>query len=563
MTAFSTASKHASHSSGAERIISSSKQRKDNLHLDLEDAIINNPSLTVPCHKSCISSYTSSAHIQRYLANQTTDSANTCSEPTPAKRSRRSNSDTFDFMQHCIFCGEECLLNSDDRHHDRWRHVVLCRTAEYGKDKKTLKEVILDVCNKRQDEDAAKVQLRLQGALSDLHAADARYHKDCYTGFMSPRSIRAAGRYDERKDDVDDALDAVVEMIRNEPSIIRNSVDLFDSYVSRGGDKLTRRFLLQKLSDLFGPDLLILSSPGIASIVVLRSAASCALKVVDDSDNGNVLVEKVAKQIAQESKNLARENDVYSTSINLESCFAEVSPTLRLLLTSISKKINTTLQFAMIGNMITCAVTNRPTALQVALGVKVREKSVIEHLYSFGVTCSYKEVLQFKASAASSAALRTELMGISAVNDSFIQAVADNFDANISSQNGLKSTHSVALLLTQPKEVNDKPQAKGETIKRIHKDAMKEPVAPDIPVYRYEKPKKPDMPPSIVQRTPLPLKIIASQNISVHRAQESDFLFLKTVASEEEPLEDGGYNTREARIQGCKAINTSGLYPFD
>ena len=132
-------------------------------------------------------------------------------------------------------------------------------------------------------------------------------------------------------------------------------------HVSSGGNKLTRRFLLQKLFDLFGPDLLILSSPGIASIAVLRSAASCALKVVDDGENDNVLVEKVAKQIAQESKNLPRENDVYSTSINLESWFAEVSPTLCLLLTSISKKLNMTLPSAMIGNMITCAVTNRPT----------------------------------------------------------------------------------------------------------------------------------------------------------------------------------------------------------
>ena len=91
----------------------------------------------------------------------------------------------------------------------------------------------------------------------------------------------------------------------------------------------------------------------------------------------------------------------------------------------------------------------------------------------------------------------------------------------------------------------------GETIRRIQKDAMKEPVDPDIPVYRYEKPKKPDMPPSIVQWTPLPLRSLLHRHFSVHRAQESDFLFLKTVASEEVPLEYGGYNTREARIPGC------------
>ena len=32
-----------------------------------------------------------------------------------------------------------------------------------------------------------------------------------------------------------------------------------------------------------------------------------------------------------------------------------------------------------------------------------------------------------------------------------VQVVAHNFDANISSQNGLKSTHGLAMLSTQPK----------------------------------------------------------------------------------------------------------------
>ena len=40
----------------------------------------------------------------------------------------------------------------------------------------------------------------------------------------------------------------------------------------------------------------------------------------------------------------------------------------------------------MIGNVITCMVTNTYTSLQTTLGITVRQKSVIECLHTFGVT---------------------------------------------------------------------------------------------------------------------------------------------------------------------------------
>ena len=58
---------------------------------------------------------------------------------------------------------------------------VLCRTADHGKDKKgrprkIFKDVLLEVCKKRDDILGDPVMVRLQGAPSDLHAADARYY---------------------------------------------------------------------------------------------------------------------------------------------------------------------------------------------------------------------------------------------------------------------------------------------------------------------------------------------------------------------------------------------------
>ena len=43
----------------------------------------------------------------------------------------------------------------------------------------TSKDIILKQCKVRADDWADVVMMRVTGAPSDLHASDARYHKDC------------------------------------------------------------------------------------------------------------------------------------------------------------------------------------------------------------------------------------------------------------------------------------------------------------------------------------------------------------------------------------------------
>ena len=100
--------------------------------------------------------------------------------------------------------------------------------------------------------------------------------------------------------------------------------------------------------------------------------------------------------------------------------------------------------------MVTCAVSNKSTQLQIAIGGVFRSKPNIELLHTYGVKCSYAEVLCFKSSATHAAAKTRENIGISFTGGDLIQTVADNYDANISPPNSLKSTHSLAILLTQP-----------------------------------------------------------------------------------------------------------------
>jgi len=117
---------------------------------------------------------------------------------------------------------------------------------------------------------------------------------------------------------------------------------------------------------------------------------------------------------------------------------------------------------------------------QIALGIVLNRKGLIEQLYDFLVSCSYDEVLWFKPSVAAAAVSSASLRGNAHAKDSLVQLVSDNFDAQISLRNGLLSTHSVAMLLTfVDKHGKDDPT--DHTFRRITKDEMKDQIDEDIP----------------------------------------------------------------------------------
>ena len=65
---------------------------------------------------------------------------------------------------------------------------------------------------------ASEVRVRVCGAVSDLHAADARYHKSCRVNFMFPRSTSAAveeGHEDESSVNVDKTIDIGIRQMKD------------------------------------------------------------------------------------------------------------------------------------------------------------------------------------------------------------------------------------------------------------------------------------------------------------------------------------------------------------
>ena len=530
-----------------EKIIESSRKRGDDIHVSLQRQYEADKDMTITCHHNCVSTYTSKEHIRRHLKRNGGSMSQASNDQPRAKIKRRYGCSAFDFQQHCLFCGEQCSMEPDPRHPDRWRQAKLCRTADRGKDSKSFKEVILDACHQRQDDWSMEVEHRVQGALSDLHAADARYHDDCRRSFMSRRSIQfAAAHTSADADDVDKAFDAVLEEMLSDEDHIWTSVELYSNYQSHNGEILTRRALVQKLADHLGPELVILYAEGLANLLVFRNAANKFLRIQKDDDD-DISVGNVAKMIQREAKGLCLKQNGYKLQINKEIADQDTSPTLMSLLAALSKNLDYTLPAIMIGNMVTAAINNRPTPLLVDLGVKIRQRDLIETLHDFGVTCSYDEYLRFKASAASSAATDKRLRGISDHSSGLIQVVADNFDTDISSQNGLQSTHSLAMLTTQNNKSRPDDSDPVQTIRRLRKEEMKAEVEADVPIIHYQGPKKPPMPQTNAKRVVPPLRILAQQSILVQRANQLDFKFLESVINDPKVPEYAGFNTRMSR----------------
>ena len=121
--------------------------------------------------------------INHHLKKLGIDSRSSSSSRPPLKRARRSDSN-FDFKQQCFYCGEACALTPSKTNSSRWRRSYLCRTADRGTTK-TFKETVMEICRQRNDKWAQEVQVRLEGAVSDLHAADAHYHDGCRKKFMN------------------------------------------------------------------------------------------------------------------------------------------------------------------------------------------------------------------------------------------------------------------------------------------------------------------------------------------------------------------------------------------
>jgi len=531
-----------------QNIIRCSKVYGDSNLYFLEEKLANDSTLIIKCHKSCVSIYTSKTTTDRHKRKHSEPD----SSDVPKEVTRRStDTSIFSFLQQCMFCGDQCVTEKDPKNPSRWRPAYVCRKVCTHSRQISFKQTIINTCTKRNDKWAEIVRGRIEGALSDLHAAGARYHVDCRADFFSENSVACACTTHHETGLVDEAFDTLVSLLKDDQSKVWNSMELFQVYTDNGGTLCFRETLVKRLCEHFGNDILVLHSPGLANVIMFRRKAAESMKLVNDKeDDTNDLLSALSKKIANDIESVNLDKHHYETEIDCTSAIDNVSGTLLDLLSKLSPKLDRTLPAILIGSILTSIVKNYPTGLQVALGVKMgRSKQLVSLLKEFGVTCTYDELQRFKRSAAKAATADCSLTGLADSSSGLVQVIADNFDADISSQNGKLSTHSLAVLVTQPDPQTPHVQ-EPNVIKRLRKEEMSESLEYDVDIQRYNGPSKPLMPKNAAQSTVIPLSILCQQVISTNTAEKQDFAFLHDVVVKENIPEFNGYNTALSREKG-------------
>ena len=105
------------------------------------------------------------------------------------------------------------------------------------------------------------------------------------------------------------------------------------------------------------------------------------------------MIQIISKAIHRECKTLVHDKNKYSIRVDKQTGINSVSAILISLLENLSDDPWFTLPSIAIGNIITSAVTNQPTPLQIGLGVTLGKKSLVQLFHGLGICCSYGELL--------------------------------------------------------------------------------------------------------------------------------------------------------------------------
>ena len=242
----------------------------------------------IMCHKNCISRYVSPASLSSFKKRQSEQPSTSTSQAENKGLRSSVVGGVFDFREHCLFCIDvtPCSPEGEDsRVPSRYRQSVsLVRTDKLA-DGQDFKNKLLNVCDERNDQ-LADVRERIIGAgVSDLHALDARYHRRCSKQFYKiPKSTRD-GSFQSSEEQ---ALLDTFETIGADPGVIWTSIDIEALYVDNGGSECSRRTLVRKVSDYFGEAILVLQSPGIATLLIFRQHAAKTIKLIDDDTDDDI-----------------------------------------------------------------------------------------------------------------------------------------------------------------------------------------------------------------------------------------------------------------------------------
>lgn len=405
----------------------------------------------------------------------------------------------------CLFCGQKA--ESNPRHSDRVKNdVIKVRSIEF-------KERITNTCNDRNDDWGLSVLARVNGTVSDLHAADAIYHRICSINFRTGKNIprefsksnnecikakkpKLAGRPpDSVRNEVFHTVCKYFEEHDEDQLTLKDFADKMEEYLKEYDlEAYTEKHIKHLLLDKYSENIIIGKVSGIENIITFRQTAKTILsKFYQQAKEDNVEKEKeriihvVAEILKSEIKEQSTPSDTYTNFNNLtvESSLDFLPPSLKILLSAILTGKNMELVVAAVGQALVQAF--RPRAIQapmqLALAIQMHHhfgsRFLIDTLHKLGFCSSYNEVIKFERCAAVQE--KHNLMEVP--RNAFLSFAADNVDHDICTLDGRGTFHGMGIICAatpkQQKKVLQIPR-KEVSIEDVKKVGS-------IPFHRYNK----------------------------------------------------------------------------
>ncbi len=446
------------------KILMCSKNRGDDIYKQIDTLKLSkqvndsdsNENTFLWCHKGCYCSYTSATRNQGSRKRP-------ASCPPPSERVLKSHVPAFsreDFKTRCFLCTKLCIPK-DCKHPDRWHPWSVCEKEVSGC--VSFKDTLLDICDQRQDSWSKEVFVRLQAVSTSMPAYDGRYHVDCMNSFRHIPKDSTNSAFNQPMIDI--SIKAVVNHMNKVSKALTCTVtELYDIFKNANGD-LTKKQMMNKLSQYFGEELVIIRIPGCETEVGLIVKLGKMLKVIrkkneyENEDNDEV--DEVARQINAEVKGINLSCDYDLSDFHYEKMIDSTSRTLLRVVSSLVSNGHITKKSLSLAQCIQQHVGSaRRNQTSLGLALKLHHKfgsyELIQLLHSHGLISPYDEVMRFRKSAAKFVSTNKEqyhkCLGLT-TEIGPIFSWCDNYDLWISSPNGTKTTHAMVSEYTvHPKE---------------------------------------------------------------------------------------------------------------